>query len=237
MKVKFSQFIFAFLVCFSVYNFAFTQEKPTAIKFDEYNESNGANLKLLRGKTKQFAKALRKKSESTKGLIYLYQSPRNVPYCKPFDKLEESYIPIKRFFAEELNSLKKKVVIKGLDFKEFFTAEFWIVPKNAEMPKPSQDYIYDLPICCPIIKMKGDEIVRDKKTPLIFSIELIGPYTSYVEPTFTWKVSAGKIIGGQGTSQIKVNAEDANEITATVEISGIEYLCISEIYSFTTKIQ
>ena len=35
MKVKFSQFIFAFLICYSFCSFAFTQGKPVALKFDE----------------------------------------------------------------------------------------------------------------------------------------------------------------------------------------------------------
>jgi len=47
MKVKFSQFIFAFLICFSFCNFAFAQGKSAAVKIDDYSERDSADLKLL----------------------------------------------------------------------------------------------------------------------------------------------------------------------------------------------
>lgn len=72
MKVKFSQFIFAVLICFSFYNFAFGQEKSIAFKFDEYSEKDDANLDALTKKTKQFAKQLKKLPKTTKGLIRFY---------------------------------------------------------------------------------------------------------------------------------------------------------------------
>ncbi|MBA3601896.1 MAG: hypothetical protein H0W45_11820 [Acidobacteria bacterium] len=54
--------------------------------------------------------------------------------------------------------------------------------------------------------------------------------------TYNWKVSAGRIIEGQGTATIKVAAEGAKEITATVEIGGVCEECLRGA-SFKTKIQ
>ena len=96
MKVKFSQFIFAILICFSFCNFALAQRKFVAIKFDEYNESKGADLKLLKEKAEQFAKALQKKSKSTQGLIYFHHRLQRFTSCNPWEKLEEFFVPAKK---------------------------------------------------------------------------------------------------------------------------------------------
>lgn len=46
-----------------------------------------------------------------------------------------------------------------------------------------------------------------------------------VTPTFNWTVSVGKIIGGQGTSEVTVDAEGNNAITITVEVTGYSASC------------
>jgi hypothetical protein len=46
-------------------------------------------------------------------------------------------------------------------------------------------------------------------------------------PTFRWKVSAGKIVGGEGTDLITVDSTGlgGKTIKATVEIGGIDPAC------------
>jgi hypothetical protein len=46
-----------------------------------------------------------------------------------------------------------------------------------------------------------------------------------VTPTFNWTVSVGKITGGQGTSEVTVDAEGNNAITVTVEVTGYSASC------------
>jgi hypothetical protein len=46
-----------------------------------------------------------------------------------------------------------------------------------------------------------------------------------VTPRLNWTVSAGKITGGQGTSEVSVDAEGNNSITVTVEVSGYASNC------------
>jgi hypothetical protein len=44
-------------------------------------------------------------------------------------------------------------------------------------------------------------------------------------PTYTWKVSGGKISAGQGTAEINVDAEGEGNYTATVEVGGYAASC------------
>jgi hypothetical protein len=48
--------------------------------------------------------------------------------------------------------------------------------------------------------------------------------------TYSWTLSAGYILEGQGTAQIKVGASNANteEITATVEVNGFAPECANK---------
>jgi len=46
-----------------------------------------------------------------------------------------------------------------------------------------------------------------------------------VTPTFKWTVSVGKIIGGQGTSEVSIDREGNNSITVTVEVIGYAANC------------
>lgn len=46
-----------------------------------------------------------------------------------------------------------------------------------------------------------------------------------VKPTYIWKVSGGKIIGGQGTKEVTVDAEGLNSLTVMVEVGGYAASC------------
>jgi hypothetical protein len=48
--------------------------------------------------------------------------------------------------------------------------------------------------------------------------------------TYNWKLSAGEILEGQGTAQIRIDATGVNaeEITATVEVSGFAPECANK---------
>jgi len=44
--------------------------------------------------------------------------------------------------------------------------------------------------------------------------------------TFKWSVSSGEIVGGQGTTAVKIHITDLSKgITATVEVGGLPYGC------------
>jgi hypothetical protein len=51
-----------------------------------------------------------------------------------------------------------------------------------------------------------------------------------VQPSYKWTTSCGKIVHGQGTSQIKVEVSEsqANSITASVEVLGYDGACANK---------
>jgi len=75
------------------------------------------------------------------------------------------------------------------------------------------------PCACPTLDVTGGGIVKAGET-LNFTANVSGG--DQTEINYNWTVSQGKIIEGQGTSEIKVKttSEMKGTVTATVEISG-----------------
>jgi hypothetical protein len=88
---------------------------------------------------------------------------------------------------------------------------------------------------CPIVKVSCPEEL-DKANPFVFSALVEGDGTN--EPTFHWKLNAGRIVKGQGGREIEATTTGANGfdgITATVEVGGFDPSCIT-LGRCTTKI-
>ncbi len=108
---------------------------------------------------------------------------------------------------------------------------FWIVPTGANRP----DIGCRPFICvCPTIKIGGAESADDGYPT--FTAELLGGNEDGVI-TYKWDISGGKIIEGQGTPMIKVDAEDSKEVTATVEIGGLDCEECDRFASATVKVE
>ena len=88
---------------------------------------------------------------------------------------------------------------------------------------------------CPTISVSCPADGKSKQ-PVMFVASVFGG-DSDVKLTYTWSVSVGKIIRGQGTSQVIVEAPDSADqsLTATVTIGGIDSSC-SATASCTTGI-
>jgi hypothetical protein len=73
-------------------------------------------------------------------------------------------------------------------------------------------------------------------------ITFLGSYSwgfSYIKPTYTWSVSAGRIVDGQNTLSIRVDTKgiaDRTEITAKLTVGGAPASC-STVASCTTRLQ
>ena len=78
---------------------------------------------------------------------------------------------------------------------------------------------------CPTISVSCPSRA-DSKQPLVFEATVSGGY-SELKPTYTWSVTAGKIISGQGTTKITVDASNlaGQAITATVTVGGYDPRC------------
>ena len=88
-------------------------------------------------------------------------------------------------------------------------------------------------IFCPIVSVSCPSVV-DSKQPVIFEATISGG-DSEMKPTYTWTVTAGKIISGQGTTKIEVDASNLHgqSITATVTVGGFDSRCQGNTASCT----
>lgn len=88
---------------------------------------------------------------------------------------------------------------------------------------------------CPTININGSADVAGKRPLITFSLNISGGQT-HRKPSYSWTVTAGKIIRGQGTPTVIVDIAgvEADEITATVKINGLDSTCQNEA-SFTLK--
>lgn len=85
-------------------------------------------------------------------------------------------------------------------------------PADAESQKP---FVLLVELNC------AEEIVLQERKIKIYDKKSL---------TYHWKLSAGEILEGQGTAQIRVDATSVNaeEITATVEVNGLAPECSNE---------
>lgn len=97
----------------------------------------------------------------------------------------------------------------------------------------TQITVYEL--CgCPAVTINGSA-VEGKRSLITFSLTTRGG-KPYKKPSYFWTTTAGKIVRGQGTPTVIVDIArvEADEITATVKLSGFEPSCQDEA-SFTLK--
>lgn len=79
---------------------------------------------------------------------------------------------------------------------------------------------------CPTISVSCPSAV-DLNQPIIFEASVAGGYYEG-KLTYTWSVTSGEIVRGQGTSKITVNALSAGQtVTATMTLGGIDPRCKS----------
>ncbi len=82
-----------------------------------------------------------------------------------------------------------------------------------------------LPLC-PTIEISCPTDLAEAGKPLPVSVNISGGDPG-IKPKYHWQVSAGKIVGGQGTPEILVDIADTpgQSITATVEVDGLPPGC------------
>ena len=90
-----------------------------------------------------------------------------------------------------------------------------VIVRNCPPPRP---VCPNVSIYCPDVQQAG--------TPITFTASVSGG-TPGVTPVYTWKVSAGQILTGQGTPTITVDTAGlaGQPITATVEVEGYNLEC------------
>ncbi len=239
MKKLSFQFIFTLLICFAFCSFAFSQEKPVAVKYDEYSEKNGVNLKLLDEKIKRFVKQLRRLPKTTKGMILYFSEIWEVDcFSDEKSSAEKREEFTKNLLLQKYKIASPQIVIKHSGrYRNNTKIEFWFVPQNASDPESPGTFV---DCFYPTLEAKGIEVVSDKNKPLIFTANISGMATP-LGLAFTWEISDGEIIEGKESPILKVDISKvkAKEITATFKIKGLDKgigeLCTNSA-SFTTRV-
>ncbi len=222
MKAKLNFKIFFAFFCLTVFASTITaqEEKPRVIEFAQVGvKSNETEIDRLTETLEKFISCLEKEPATTRGFI-------NVPVNTELGK------KIKLFMANA--AMESRVSFLGeakyLKYYHFSDINFFLVPKNAGIPR-----IYTLEPCiCPTLNVIAPEIVTNQNSVLTFEAKVGDGDIDGL--SYHWQVSAGKIVEGQGTKAIEVDAKGANEITATVTIGGFCETCM-KVASFITKIK
>ncbi|MBA4183680.1 MAG: hypothetical protein H0X49_06675 [Acidobacteria bacterium] len=222
MKAILVSKIFFLFICLCAFASAIhaQEEKPRVVEIARVGEkSDETEIHKLTKVLGEFISRLEKEPATTKGFI-------NVPVNTKLGK------KIKLFVADaEMESRVRYLSdSKNPNYNHTYVINLLLVPQGAEIPK-----IYTLgPCICPTLDIIAPEIVTNQKSILTFEAKAGDDDIDGL--SYNWYVSAGKIIEGQGTPTIKVDAEGAKEITATVYIDGFCETCARRVSS-TTEIK
>jgi len=219
----------------------FAQEKPRAVKFDEFDDVveksfySDRNELGFEQRVERFTKQLEKERGVWAYVIY-YQariSYQNLGWQQNFvNRVNEIKSQIE---YNERIKVKGVVVING-GYRENNSVEFWIVPENAEqLPAPTPTFDKSETFTCPTIYVGNDTAPGETKTAR-FSVRADN-FKGIDDYTLTWRVSAGEIVSGQKTNYIEVKLNDsaAKRITAYVEVGGLPFPC-PKVFSATAEI-
>jgi hypothetical protein len=214
--------VLAILMLFASFP-AFAQGNMQPIKVDEFDPaSEGADIFLSRAKV--FVKMLSEADKSTTGVISIYS---NDELAKGFDGMLSKNPDLRKRISllepgRRYNNLPERI-------------GFWLVPEGAGWP-----FELSCAFCeCPSISVDGPDSLFEEMAPrafAIFTANVSGGAQESIE--YHWTVTGGKIDSGQGSPSISVKAGPVwmDDVTATVEIGGIDPKCNCLVTaSFTSK--
>ena len=222
-KLDFKIFsVFIFLCSFALTIAA--QEKPQALKFDEFDDSSqgfftysSIDQLTFRQRSERYIKQLKKAHDAMAHIIY-YQA--RVGDENTRNELISQLSEMQR--TVQYNEVDAVTIDGG--YREKYTVEFWIVPKNAEPPAPTPTIDKSETFICPQLVVYGDYSPNEPDT-LKFSLSAY-ELSKTPEYTSTWRVTNGEIVEGQGSNKIKVKLKDnVKQATAYVEVGGLPFPC------------
>ncbi|MGI8639673.1 MAG: hypothetical protein ACR2MG_06935, partial [Pyrinomonadaceae bacterium] len=202
MKAKFVSKIFFLFICFCAIASAIhaQEEKQRVIEVGRVGgKSDETKIDRLIKTLEKFISRLEKEPATTEGFI-------NVPVNTELGK------KIKLFVANAGMESRVRFLSdsKNPKYNHTYVINFLLVPQGAEIPK-----IYTLgPCICPTLDVIAPEIVTNQNSVLTFEAKAGDGDIDGL--SYHWYISAGKIVEGQGTPTIKVDAEGVKEVTATV---------------------
>jgi len=235
MKLHFS--LIAFLI-FLLTAQIFAQEKPQALKFDEFDDVienqfySDRKEFTFRERVERFTKQLEKERGVTAYIVY-YRARITYQTFEWQDFGNKVFAIRNQILYNERIKMKDVVIING-GYRENNSVEFWIVPENVELPAPTPAFNKWETYICPTIYVGNDTAPGETGT-IRFSVRQDN-FKGINEYSLTWRVSAGEIVSGQKTNDIEVRLNDAagKQITAYVEIGGLPFPC-PKVFSATAE--
>ena len=154
---------------------------------------------------------LRKADKDTSGYINIYE---NGDLAARLNRL-----------TENVPELRKRIFLfnPGVRYRvDVDHIEFWLVPKEADPPFPSNCVLCS----CPTIEVAGTISLFEKSEPKD-SITFTASVSGAGDISYHWTISDGIISGGQGTPEIEVKPNIAweKDVIATVQIGGLNPIC------------
>lgn len=120
-------------------------------------------------------------------------------------------------------------------FREEATTELWVVPPGAQPPCPTPTARPGDVAYCPSVSVAATPYVPNGRRLQFKAVVQVNDRR--VRPTFTWEVSRGKIVEGQGTDTIKVEEPEgaSGDVVAKVLAHGYSLECPVGDTSATSK--
>lgn len=227
------------------------QNTDKTVYVDEYQESGKFDKKSLDRKIRNFAKLLSRLPKTAHGIL-LYEIDIREHDCwediKYTAQLRSQYVISRLSEKYKIENDRLKIVFLETKTTESYIL-FGIISKNtvdlAGFTSLSQAVLinrerYIVDCFCPTFKVAGPVLVIDRVRPLRFTVSL-DDWSLERNPVFTWTVSGGKIVYGQGSEVIHVDisSDESAEIKATAKLVGTgkvhSQVCMTS-NSFNTKI-
>jgi hypothetical protein len=208
--------------------------EPVARRFDEFTSGSGSlesrtrwfdekrEMRELRGRFALYAAELRRVGARPYAITY---SPRVVEWEVYGRSIARARASSLWFYLTPLGFDWRNINWVDGGFRDVATTELWIVPPGAQPPCPtptvrSEDVEY-----CPRVSVAAPYYVPDGRRlqfTASVSVNLVK-----LQPTFTWEVSRGRIVGGQGTDKIEVEEPEGSsgEVLAKVTAHGYSLEC------------
>ena len=200
--------------------------RDVARKFDEFKVGFEGGVdeepRLVR-----FARQLKREPRTTAYVIAYSPRIRNRLGSSHWLIAENRLLTTKAQLAHAYGVREGRIIGVDGGIREDATVELWILPPGVEPPKPRPEFRPEDVIECCVIRALGELYVYTKETPLTFRA---GPAVQGCPKiSYRWSVSSGKIVSGQGTDTITVDAKETSDryVTATIDADGLSSECIN----------
>jgi len=155
----------------------------------------------------------------------------------------ENYVDDEEGFAAESRQQAVTQVYYTANLREISLCPGSSVKASDLLPHYNDAIVWEF--FCPTIYVSCPEKTVEVDAPITFSGSWAGGFP-YMEPTYNWTISAGKITAGQGTPTIQVDTKglpDDTELTATFTLGGSpascsrSASCMTKIHPYRVRVQ